>query len=121
MWPDQINAKNLEGLTLLERIDDVPFFHSPFHVAASAGHIEFMMETIKLKPTFAGKLNQGGFSPMHLARKNDRTQVVLRLLRFDEGLVRVKGREDLTPLHHVVQTVNVDLLIKLLKVCPEAV
>ncbi|MBA0871660.1 hypothetical protein Goshw_028730, partial [Gossypium schwendimanii] len=50
-----------------------------------------MMEMIKLKPT------------------------------FDEGLVRFKGREDLTPLHHVVQTGNVDLLIKLLAVCPEAI
>ncbi|XP_017604495.1 ankyrin repeat-containing protein BDA1-like [Gossypium arboreum] len=106
---------------VLERIDAVPFSHTPLHVAASAGHIEFMMEMIKLKPTFARKLNQGGFSPMHLALQNDRTQAVLRLLRFDEGLVRVKGREDLTPLHHVVQTGNVDLLIKLLKVCPEAI
>ncbi|PPD78880.1 hypothetical protein GOBAR_DD24183 [Gossypium barbadense] len=106
---------------VLQRIDDVPFFHTPVHVAASAGHIEFMMEMIKLKPTFARKLNQAGFSPMHLALQNDRTHAVLRLLRFDEGLVRVKGREDLTPLHHVVQTGNVDLLIKLLAVCPEAI
>ncbi|MBA0665304.1 hypothetical protein Goklo_005174 [Gossypium klotzschianum] len=80
-----------------------------------------MMEMIKLKPTFARKLNQAWFSPMHLAMQNDRTQAVLRLLRFVEGLVRVKGREDLTSLHHVVQTGNVDLLIKLLAVCPEAI
>ncbi|MBA0665294.1 hypothetical protein Goklo_005171 [Gossypium klotzschianum] len=106
---------------VLERIDAVPFSHTPLHIAASAGHIEFMMEMIKLKPTFARKLNQAGFSPMHLALQNDRTKAVLRLLRFDEGLVRVKGREDLTPLHHVVQTGNVDLLVKLLKVCPEAI
>ncbi|PPD74199.1 hypothetical protein GOBAR_DD28878 [Gossypium barbadense] len=45
---------------VLQRIDDVPFFHTPVHVAASAGHIEFMMEMIKLKPTFARKLNQAG-------------------------------------------------------------
>ncbi|MFQ6655692.1 hypothetical protein Gotur_026136 [Gossypium turneri] len=106
---------------VLQRIDDVPFFHTPVHVAASAGHIELMMEMIKIKPTFAKKLNQAGFSPMHLALQNDRTQAVLRLLRFDEGLVRVRGREDLTPLHRVVQTGNVDLLIKLLAVCPEAI
>ncbi|XP_017604513.2 ankyrin repeat-containing protein BDA1-like [Gossypium arboreum] len=99
---------------VLDRIDPVPFSHTPLHVAASAGHIEFMMEMIKLKPTFARKLNQAGFSAMHLALQNDRTQAVLRLLS-------VKGREDLTPLHHVVQTGNVDLLVKLLKVCPEAI
>ncbi|MFQ6646897.1 hypothetical protein Gotur_019457 [Gossypium turneri] len=99
---------------VLQRIDDVPFFHTPLHVAASAGNIEFMMEIIKLKPSFARKLNQGGFSPLHLALQNDKIQAVHRLLRFDKGL-------DLTPLHHVVQTGNVDLLIKLLKVCPEAI
>ncbi|KAH1045696.1 hypothetical protein J1N35_036480 [Gossypium stocksii] len=40
---------------------------------------------------------------------------------FDEGLVRVKGREDLTPLHHVVQNENLNLLKKFLEVCPEAI
>ncbi|PPD78886.1 hypothetical protein GOBAR_DD24189 [Gossypium barbadense] len=105
----------------LQRIDDVPFFHTPLHVAASAGHIDFMMEMINLKPSFARKLNQAGFSPMHLALQNQKTQTVLRLLRFDEGLVRVKGREGLTPLHDVVQNGNVDFLIKFLEVCPEAI
>ncbi|TYH51420.1 hypothetical protein ES332_D10G272800v1 [Gossypium tomentosum] len=76
---------------------------------------------INLKPSFARKLNQAGFSPMHLALQNQKTQAVLRLLRFDEGLVRVKGRECFTPLHHVVQNGNVDLLIKFLEVCPEAI
>ncbi|KAL1079934.1 hypothetical protein V6Z11_D10G254800 [Gossypium hirsutum] len=102
---------------------DLIILYHPYvlQLATSVGHIEFMMEMIKLKPTFARKLNQAGLSPMHLAPQNDRTKAVLRLLRFDEGLVRVKGREDLTPLHHVVQTGNVDLLVKLLKVYPEAI
>ncbi|MFQ6646876.1 hypothetical protein Gotur_019014, partial [Gossypium turneri] len=101
---------------LFQRIDDVPFFHTPLHVAACAGHIDFMMEMINLKPSFARKLNQAGFSPMHLALQNQKTLAVLRLLRFDEGLVRVKGREGFTPLHHVVQNGNVDFLIKFLEV-----
>ncbi|XP_017647988.2 ankyrin repeat-containing protein BDA1-like [Gossypium arboreum] len=106
---------------VLQRIDDVPFFHTPLHVAASAGHFDFMMEMINLKPSFARKLNQAGFSPMHLALQNQKTQAVLRLLRFDEGLLRVKRREGFTPLHHVVQNGNVDFLIKFLEVCPEAI
>ncbi|XP_012453606.1 ankyrin repeat-containing protein BDA1 [Gossypium raimondii] len=106
---------------VLERIDHVPFLDTPLHVAASAGHVDFMMEIINLKPSFARKLNQAGFSPMHLALQNNRTQAVLRLLKFDEGLARVKGRGGLTPLHHVAQTGDVDLLIKFLEVCPEAV
>ncbi|KAG4127558.1 hypothetical protein ERO13_D10G222166v2 [Gossypium hirsutum] len=106
---------------VLQRIDDVPFFHTPLHVAASAGHIEFIMEMINLKPSFARKLNQAGFSPLHLALQNNRTQGVLQLLKFDNGLVRVKGREGFTPLHHVIQTGDVNLLIKFLEVCPEAI
>ncbi|TYG51606.1 hypothetical protein ES288_D10G272000v1 [Gossypium darwinii] len=106
---------------VLQRIDDVPFFHTPLHVAASAGHIEFMMEMVNLKPSFARKLNQAGFSPLHLALQNNRTLGVLQLLKFDNGLVRVKGREGFTPLHHVIQTGDVDLLIKFLTVCPKAI
>ncbi|TYH51427.1 hypothetical protein ES332_D10G273500v1 [Gossypium tomentosum] len=106
---------------VLERIDHVPFLDTPLHVAVSSGHVDFMMEMINLKPSFARKLNLAGFSPMHLALQNNITQAVLRLLKFDEGLVRVKGREGLTPLHHVAQTGDVDLLIKFLEVCPEAV
>ncbi|KAB2010593.1 hypothetical protein ES319_D10G250000v1 [Gossypium barbadense] len=100
---------------VLEHIDHVPFLDTPLHVAVSAGNIEFMMEMMNLKPTFARKLNQAGFSPMHLALQNHKTQAVLRLLRFDKGLVCVKGREVLTPLHRVVQNGNVDFLIKFLE------
>ncbi|MBA0780757.1 hypothetical protein Gotri_004818, partial [Gossypium trilobum] len=83
---------------VLERIDHVPFLDTPLHVAASAGHVDFMMEMVNLKPSFARKLNQAGFSPMHLALQNNRTQAVLRLLKFDEGLVRVcpEAVEDVT-------------------------
>nr|KJB73787.1 hypothetical protein B456_011G252000 [Gossypium raimondii] len=69
----------------------------------------------------ARKLNQAGLSPLHSAPQNDRTQAVLRLLKFDKGLVRVTWRDGLTPLHQVVQTGKVDLLFKFLEVCPEAI
>ncbi|KAK8514888.1 hypothetical protein V6N13_121836 [Hibiscus sabdariffa] len=105
----------------LERIDSIPFLDTPLHVAACAGRVDFMMEMMNLKPSFARRLNQDGSSPMHLALRNNRTQALLRLLKFDEGLVRVKGREGLTPLHHAVQTGEVDLLIKFLEACPEAI
>ncbi|MBA0633788.1 hypothetical protein Godav_026058, partial [Gossypium davidsonii] len=51
---------------VLEHIDHVPFLDTPLHVAASSGNIEFMMEMMNLKSSFARKLNQAGFSPMHL-------------------------------------------------------
>ncbi|EOY18316.1 Ankyrin repeat-containing protein [Theobroma cacao] len=106
---------------VLERIDQVPFLDTPLHIAACAGHVDFVMEMMNLKPSFARKLNQAGFSPMHLALKDEKIQAVLRLLKFDKGLVRVKGREGMTPLHHVVGTGNLDLSIRFLEVCPEAI
>ncbi|KAK8540892.1 hypothetical protein V6N13_038634 [Hibiscus sabdariffa] len=106
---------------VLERIDSIPFLDTPLHVAACAGRVDFMMEMMNLKPSFATRLNQDGSSPMHLALRNNRIQAVLRLLKFDRGLVRVKGREGLTPLHHVVQTGDVDLMVKFLEACPEAI
>ncbi|KAK8502130.1 hypothetical protein V6N13_038635 [Hibiscus sabdariffa] len=106
---------------ILERIDSIPFLDTPLHVAACAGRVDFMMEMMNLKPSFARRLNQDGSSPLHLALRNNRIQAVLRLLKFDRGLVRVKGREGLTPLHHVVQTGDVDLMVKFLEACPEAI
>ncbi|KAL4290722.1 hypothetical protein GQ457_14G023390 [Hibiscus cannabinus] len=110
-----------EDPCVLERIDSIPFLDTPLHVAACAGRVDFMMEMMNLKPSFATRLNQDGSSPMHLSLKNNRTQTLLRLLKFDRGLVRVKGREGLTPLHHVVQTGDVDLMVKFLEACPEAI
>ncbi|XP_022764284.1 ankyrin repeat-containing protein BDA1-like [Durio zibethinus] len=106
---------------VLEHIDQVPFVDTPLHVAACAGQVDFVMEMMNLKPSFARKLNKGGFTPMHLALQNEKIQVVLQLLKVDKGLVRVKGREGLTPLHHLARTGNLDLLIKFLDVCPEAI
>ncbi|XVF75409.1 hypothetical protein PTKIN_Ptkin13bG0186100 [Pterospermum kingtungense] len=106
---------------LFERIDQVPFLDTPLHIAAFAGHVDFVMEMINSKPSFAKKLNQAGLRTMHLALQNEQIQVVIRLLRVDKGLVRVRGREGLTPLHHAVQMGNIDLMIKFLEVCPEAI
>ncbi|MFQ6658556.1 hypothetical protein Gotur_035319 [Gossypium turneri] len=68
-----------------------------------------MMEVINLKPSFARKLYQAGFTHIHLALQNNRSQAVLRLLKFDEGLIRVKGKGGLTHLHHVVRTREMSL------------
>lgn len=107
---------------VLERFDEVPFVDTPLHVAAFAGHVDFVMEMMNIKPSFAEKLNKAGFSPMHLALQNGQTDAVLRLLRVDKSLVRVKGREGVTPLHQAVGMGNHHyLMIKFLEVCPEAI
>ncbi|KAH9779079.1 ANK REP REGION domain-containing protein [Citrus sinensis] len=124
-----------EDAYLLDQIDQVPFVDTPLHIAASMGHINFALEIMRLKPSFARKQNQYGFTPLHLALQKQnqyvlsgedllqkkQTQMVLRLIDVDRNLVRVQGREGVTPLHYVAEKGNVDLLCKLLAACPESI
>ncbi|KAJ7952589.1 Ankyrin repeat protein [Quillaja saponaria] len=106
---------------VLERIDEIPFFETPLHVAASAGHTRFAVEVMRLKPSFGRKLNPNGFSPIHLALQNQHNRLVLRLVEIQKDLVRVQGREGITPLHFVAQTGDTNLLAQFLSACPESV
>ncbi|XP_052292812.1 uncharacterized protein LOC102622244 isoform X2 [Citrus sinensis] len=110
-----------EDAYLLDQIDRVPFMDTPLHIAASMGHVNFALEIMRLKPSFARKQNQYGFSPLHLALQKKDTQMVRRLIDVDRNLVRVQGREGVTPLHYVAEKGNVDLLCKLLEACPESI
>ncbi|XP_059443820.1 ankyrin repeat-containing protein BDA1-like [Corylus avellana] len=118
---DALYALIQRDAKVLDRIDEIPFVDTPLHVAAYAGHTRFAMEIMRLKPSFARKLNKDGFSPMHLALQNNRTQVVRQLLDVDEDLVRVQGREGVTPLHYATQTGDLHLLVEFLKACPKSI
>ncbi|XVF83558.1 hypothetical protein PTKIN_Ptkin16aG0498700 [Pterospermum kingtungense] len=76
---------------------------------------------MNLKPSLARKLNQSGFSPIHLALQNGKTKLAVNLLSVDKHLVRVKGREGYTPLHYVVREGNVYLLSQFLDLYPGCV
>ncbi|KAJ7952588.1 Ankyrin repeat protein [Quillaja saponaria] len=106
---------------VLERIDEIPFFETPLHVAASAGHTRFAVEIMRLKPSFGRQLNPNGFSPIHLALQNQHNRLVFRLVEIQKDLFRVPGREGITPLHFVAQTGDTDLLAQFLSACPESV
>ncbi|KAL9438120.1 hypothetical protein AB3S75_023896 [Citrus x aurantiifolia] len=105
---------------ILDNFDRIPFIETPLHAAARSGNVELAMEIIRLKPSFAKKPNQDGFSPMHLALQNGQTQTVLQLIDTDPELVRVKGREGITPLHHASADGDLYLLEKFLSVCPKS-
>ncbi|XVE69088.1 hypothetical protein DITRI_Ditri09bG0122100 [Diplodiscus trichospermus] len=106
---------------VFRRIDQMEFVDTPLHIAAAAGHTEFAMEMINLKPSLARKLNQEGFSPIHLALQNQYHGLVVNLLWFDNNIVRVKGRKGYTPLHYVASKGNVDLLSQFLDHCPNCI
>ncbi|KAJ8760677.1 hypothetical protein K2173_017667 [Erythroxylum novogranatense] len=106
---------------ILERIDRVPFFDSPLHIAARRGHAQFAMEIMWLKPSFARKLNREGYSPLHLALQYNHTQTVRRFIDVDSYLVRIRGGNGLTPLHHTAKLGMLDLLAEFLVACPRSI
>ncbi|EOY18965.1 Ankyrin repeat-containing protein, putative [Theobroma cacao] len=67
------------------------------------------------------KLNQGVFSPIHLALQQGHTSTVLHLLDVDKDLVRVKGKQGYTAFHYVVENENLELLAQFLKDCPACI
>ncbi|MED6135772.1 hypothetical protein PIB30_049727 [Stylosanthes scabra] len=110
---------------ILEDIDAAPFVNTPLHNSAFAGHLEFSIEIMRLKPSFGWKLNEQGFSPIHLALQNNHHNVVLRLIEINKDLIRVKGKEGFTPLHFLCESVASDEYIKLLmdflEICPDSI
>ncbi|GKU97870.1 hypothetical protein SLEP1_g10948 [Rubroshorea leprosula] len=105
----------------LQQIDMKPLVETPLHIAASAGHIEFALEILRLKPSFAYKVNKNGFSPTHVALQHGQKKMALRLTNAHGDLVRVKGRAGITPLHYVAEKGDIHLLIRFLSVCPKAI
>ncbi|KAK8487683.1 hypothetical protein V6N11_012738 [Hibiscus sabdariffa] len=118
---------NIDGLyhvigmdpNILDRIDQIPFVDTPVHIAVTAGHLDFAVEVLNLKPLFARKLNKDGYSPIHLALKNE--TAVLRLVETDKDLIRVKGRGGCTPLHYAAEHGNLNLLANFLIDCPGSI
>ncbi|XP_020961368.1 ankyrin repeat-containing protein BDA1-like [Arachis ipaensis] len=109
---------------ILEEVDAIPFVNTPLHIAASAGHVEFAIEIMGLKPSFGFKLNPQGLSPIHVALHNNHYSLVDRLVEINKDLVRVKGKERLTPLHLLCLSgseENIRLLTHFLHICPDSI
>ncbi|KAK8277236.1 hypothetical protein V6Z12_D10G251600 [Gossypium hirsutum] len=114
-WTQVVHSGNIDDLYelfqqdpyLLEQIDEVPFIDTPLHIAAAAGQVDFAVEMMNLKPSFATKLNPDGFTPMHIALHNHRDQLLFELLKINQELVLVK--------------VTADLVAKLLTTCPQCI
>ncbi|EOY18329.1 Ankyrin repeat protein, putative [Theobroma cacao] len=77
---------------VMRHIDQMEFVDTPLQIAAAQGCIDFAMETMILKPSFARKLNQEGFSPIHLAVENGHKELALHLMQNDKNLARLKGK-----------------------------
>ncbi|PPD77521.1 hypothetical protein GOBAR_DD25558 [Gossypium barbadense] len=110
-WTQVVHSGNIDDLYelfqqdpyLLEQIDEVPFIDTPLHIAAAAGQVDFAVEMMNLKPSFATKLNPDGFTPMHIALHNHRDQLLFELLKINQELVLVKVKKGMTLLHYAAE------------------
>ncbi|CAH2037717.1 unnamed protein product [Thlaspi arvense] len=118
---DELYALIDENPYVLENIDAVPFVNTPLHVAAASGNLQFAMEMLNLKPSFARKLNKSGYSPLHLAVDKNHTEFVSTMISLDHDLVRVKGRNGTTPFLSLVSRGEVDLVLECLESSPECI
>ncbi|XP_058184889.1 ankyrin repeat-containing protein BDA1-like isoform X2 [Rhododendron vialii] len=107
---------------ILDKADEIPFVHTPLHVAASTGQTRLAIEIMNLRPSLGRKLNPDGLSPVHLALLNGHSETAKALIKLDKDLVRVRGRERLTPLQYAAETDDrVDILAEFLCACPESI
>ncbi|KAH1045719.1 hypothetical protein J1N35_036503 [Gossypium stocksii] len=107
---------------VLRRVDEVEFIETPLHIAAEEGCIEFAMEMMNLKPSFARKLNHQGLSPLHIAVRKGHKEMALRFLEIDKHLVRVRGKKGKTPLHYLCKVGNqLGLLETFLEASPDCI
>ncbi|KAI4297052.1 hypothetical protein L6164_036960 [Bauhinia variegata] len=106
---------------VLDNIDSTPFVETPLHLAASVMQISFATEIMRLKPSFAQKLNPQGLSPIHLALQNRHYRMVLRFVDINKELIRVKGKDGITPLHMASQAGEIELLSEFLSICPKSI
>ncbi|KAG5536783.1 hypothetical protein RHGRI_024271 [Rhododendron griersonianum] len=97
-----------EAPDVLDRIDAIPFVDTPLHTAALAGHTDFAVEILRLKPSFGRKLNPDGLSSLHLALINHKFDTVKRLIKLDKELIRVKGKQGETPLHFIAKKEDIN-------------
>ncbi|XP_042501773.1 ankyrin repeat-containing protein BDA1-like [Macadamia integrifolia] len=110
---------------ILENIEKIPFTNTPLHWAVLSGHTCLVEEIINLKPSFTLKLNQDGYSPLHLASRSGHLEIVKVLLKEESGQVcglgNLKGREKRTPLHCAAIAGKVDVLKLLLLNCQNSI
>ncbi|XP_059658994.1 ankyrin repeat-containing protein BDA1-like [Cornus florida] len=119
---DRLYTLIREDTGILERnIDDILLADTPLHVAASTGNHHFATEVMRLKPSYATKLDLDGLSPMHVALRGGHDRIVKLFVSVDSNLVRDKGIEGTTPLHYAVAVENDNLLRLFLLACPDSI
>ncbi|XP_059639179.1 ankyrin repeat-containing protein BDA1-like [Cornus florida] len=123
---DALYALFQENKYILQDIDQIPFVHTPLHIAASAGCTHFAVEMISLKPSFASVkvLTVRGETVVYIATRNGSFQafkVILGWLHkfYIQELLNWKDKDGNTEMHIAVSA-NQLLVLSLAPFCLRA-
>ncbi|KAK1265057.1 hypothetical protein QJS04_geneDACA015644 [Acorus gramineus] len=92
---------------------------TPLHVSAMVGHVDFVRELLRLKPSLARARDRHGFGPLHLASAAGHAHVVTELLAVDGGSCDLKDRYGRTAVHWAAIKGRVRVLDTLMSVRPD--
>ncbi|KAG6389265.1 hypothetical protein SASPL_150730 [Salvia splendens] len=71
----------------LKEMEEMKVAHTPLHIAAEAGNTKVALELLSLMPSLGRKLDERGFSPLHLAREKNHLDTARSMAGFDNQLL----------------------------------
>ncbi|GMP61670.1 hypothetical protein CsSME_00024044 [Camellia sinensis var. sinensis] len=98
---------------ILDRIKVGCFIHTPLHVAAYHGHLEFVKEILKKSPGLVEVLDSRRWSPLHLASARGHLDIVQALVLENPDMCTALDGDARTPLHLAAMKGNLDVMDKL--------
>ncbi|CAL5404839.1 unnamed protein product [Camellia sinensis] len=118
---EAIVEENLEAFK--QKLNDVPkilnkikvgcFIHTPLHVAAYHGHLEFVKEILEKSPGLVEVLDSRRWSPLHLASAQGHLAIVQELVSKNRDMCTSLDGDARTPLHLAAMKGKKEVLDKL--------
>ncbi|KAL7238779.1 hypothetical protein ACSBR2_004805 [Camellia fascicularis] len=98
---------------ILDRIKVGCFIHTPLHVAAYHGHLEFVREILNKSPGLVEVLDSRRWSPLHLASARGHLDIVQALVLENPDMCTALDGDARTPLHLAAMKGNLEVLDRL--------
>ncbi|KAF5946338.1 hypothetical protein HYC85_016566 [Camellia sinensis] len=118
---EAIVEENLEAFK--QKLNDVPkilnkikvgcYIHTPLHVAAYHGHLEFVKEILEKSPGLVEVLDWRRWSPLHLASAQGHLEIVQALVSENPDMCTAIDGDARTPLHLAAMKGKKEVLDKL--------
>ncbi|XP_052183080.1 ankyrin repeat-containing protein BDA1-like [Diospyros lotus] len=106
---------------ILDRISVGSLVHTPLHVAAFRGHLEFVRTLLSKNPDLAGVLDLRRWSALHLAAAKGHRSVVKELVQANPDMCTALDADGRNPLHLATIKGDIDVLIEFFEAQPHRI